>query len=140
MKVLLDTCCLAELQRPSPAPGVVRLLEEIDESELFISVISIGEITKGIELLEHGRRRQVLESWLLGLEQQFSNRILGVDIESARIWGELMATARREGRGLSLGDGLLAAAAHRHGLHFITRNVKDFVGTGIMIINPWDHS
>ncbi len=104
---------------------------------MFLSVLTVGELTKGIELLAAGERKRTLRRWLETLEQDYADRILSIDTETARIWGELTAGAQTGGRTIPASDGLIAATAIRHGLHLMTRNVTDFVNTGAMLLNPW---
>jgi len=137
MKVLLDTCVISELQRPNGNPAVREAVVVLADEDIFISVLTLGEIAKGIALLPHGKRRDRLQRWLHELEALFSNRILPVDIETSQIWGEITARARKDGFTLPAVDGLIAATALRHGLHLMTRNVSDFSPTGVMLINPW---
>ena len=103
-----------------------------------MSVITVGEIAKGIELLDEGPRRERFTAFLDRLEQGFARRVLGIDSETARIWGEITARAQRRGRVVSATDGLIAATAIQHGLQVMTRNVSDFEETGAEIINPWE--
>ena len=137
MRVLLDTCVLSELRKAQVDVGVRQAVDEIPDDDLFVSVISIGEIAKGIALLDDSRRKRELQSWLQSLERDYATRILPVDRDTAHIWGELTATARKNGRIISASDGLIAATARGHGLHVMTRNVFDFEPTGAMLINPW---
>ena len=137
MRALLDTCVLSELRKPQIDAGVRQAVDELPDDDLFVSVISIGEIAKGIALLDDSRRKRGLQSWLQTLERDYAARILSVDRDTAHIWGELIATARKNGRIISASDGLIAATARRHGLHVMTRNVSDFEPTGAMLINPW---
>ena len=113
-------------------------VEAIRNRDLFLSVLTVRELTKGIALLAPGRRKKSLSDWLLTLEQNYGERILPVDTETARIWGELSATAQQRGRAVASSDGLIAATAIRHGLHVMTRNVADFRETGALLINPWE--
>ncbi len=138
MRILLDTCALSELRKPDGHRSVRRAVDEIADDDLYISVVSIGEIAKGIELLEGGRRKRALQSWIQTLERDYADRLLPVDLEAAHIWGELTAAAQKRGRTISAGDGLIAATARRHGLHIMTRNIADFEPTGAMLINPWE--
>ena len=138
MRILLDTCVLSELRKPDGHRSVRRAVDEIADDDLYISVVSIGEIAKGIELLEGGRRKRALQSWIQTLERDYADRLLPVDLEAAHIWGELAAAAQKRGRTISAGDGLIAATARRHGLHIMTRNIADFEPTGAMLINPWE--
>ncbi len=137
MKVLLDTCTLAELRRPEGNPSVKAAVAEIQDDDLYLSVLSVGEIAKGIALLAAGKKKKALASWLVALETQFDERILGLDAETARIWGELTARAQKTGVVVPAADGLLAATALCHGLHVMTRNMKHFEATGALIIDPW---
>lgn len=137
MKVLLDTCAISELRRPDANQSVVRRAAELDPDDTFISVVTVGEIAKGVALLPDGRRKRAFTAWMLGLERQFDDRILPVDREVGRIWGELTARAQSQGVQVPAVDGLIAATAIRHGLHVMTRNTRDFSATGALIIDPW---
>lgn len=138
MRVLLDTCVLSELQKPKPSARVRDRVEAIPSRDLFLSVITIGELTKGILLLDEGSRRKHLEQWLLRLESDDANRILAIDTETTRIWGTFDAAAKKRGRVIPMADGLIAATAVRHGLHVMTRNVADFKETTALVVNPWE--
>ncbi|WP_422929705.1 type II toxin-antitoxin system VapC family toxin [Singulisphaera sp. PoT] len=137
MKLLLDTCVLSELQRPEASPAVVSLLSLLPEDRLFVSVITLGEIVKGIALLAEGRRKRQIGNWHLGLCAAFADRILPIDREAAEIWGEGTAAARRRGVVLPAADGLIAASALRHELHVATRNTAHFEAAGMMVVDPW---
>lgn len=137
MKSLLDTCVLAELRQPGGHPGVKASVAEIADADLYLSVLTIGEIAKGIGLLAAGRKKKALTSWLNGLETQFADRILVIDIETARLWGELTARAQKSGIIIPGIDGLLAATALRHGLRVMTRNTRHFEASGALIVDPW---
>ena len=112
-------------------------VEAIRRRDLYVSVITIGELAKGIARLAAGRRKDVLARWLHTLEQASTDRILPVDTETAHLWGELSASAQDRGRTIGAADGLDAATAIRYGLSVMTRNVRDFEGTGAMLIDPW---
>lgn len=140
MKVLLDTCVVSELRRENGNPAVRKAVESLADSDLYVSVLTFGEIVKGISLLAPGKKRQELERWVLGLERHYADHILPVDIETCRIWGEITARARLNGFTLAAVDGLIAATALRHGLHLMTRNTSDFAATGVLLINPWEQS
>lgn len=137
MRALLDTCVLSELNRPGGAQQVRQAVSGLADEAIYLSVVSLGEIAKGVALLDAGARQRELLSWLNGLESQFADRLLPVDSETARVWGEMTARAQRQGRTVHLADGLIAATALRHGLHVMTRNVSDFEPTGALLINPW---
>ena len=135
---LLDTNVISELVKPEPDTNVVRWIEETDESILFLSVITIGEIRNGIERLTPGKRRGRLESWLrIDLRARFRDRILPVDESIAERWGALSAIATANGKPVPVIDGLLAATAVHHDLMLVTRNVQDVAGTGVPTLNPW---
>jgi toxin FitB len=131
--ILLDTCVISEFARPAPDPAVVAWMATVPDAALRISALTVGEIHKGAELLEPGPRRDRVEAWLSSLHATYADRILPVDTRVAAAWGRL----RRTGRPPI--DSLLAATALCHGLHLATRNVRDFDGTGVLLINPWEH-
>ena len=137
MRVLLDTCVLSELRQPKINPGVREAIDALDSGDLFVSVLSVGEIAKGIALLQDGAKKRALQTWLLTMERSYRGRLLPVDLETSRIWGEITAAAQRTGRQIPASDGLIAATARRHGLHVMTRNTADFQATGALLINPW---
>jgi predicted nucleic acid-binding protein len=128
---------VSELRRPDANQAVVRHAAELDPDDIFISAVTLGEIAKGVALLPDGRRRREFASWLLGLERQFEDRILPVDLEVGRVWGELTARAQSQGVQVPAVDGLIAATAIRHGLHVMTRNTRDFTAAGALIIDSW---
>jgi predicted nucleic acid-binding protein len=131
---LLDTMVLSELRKKKCDSGVIEWLSDKADQELFISVVSVGEITKGIA--QQDKRDQAfakkLRQWLDKLLLVYSERILPVDISIARRWGELSVLAQNSGV-----DILLAATALEHNLTVVTRNEKHFVTLGVKIINPW---
>lgn len=137
MRALLDTCVLSELRRPKGDARVRRAIDAFASENLFVSVLSIGEIAKGIALLRESQDKRTLQSWLQTLERFYGDRLLPIDLEISRIWGELTAAARKAGRTVPATDGLIAATARRHGLHVMTRNTADFEPTGILLLNPW---
>jgi predicted nucleic acid-binding protein len=138
VKVLLDTCALSELRLPKPDAGVAGAIAELHNDDLFVSAITIGEIVKGVALLPDGQKKRILQSWLRTLERDYGDRLLPVDLETCRMWGELTAAAQKAGRTIPAGDGLIAATARRHGLHIMTRNTADFEPTGVPLLNPWE--
>ena len=138
MRALLDTCVLSEILRPQGADRVKMRVDAIADDGLFVSAITIGEIAKGVALAEPGKKRERCAQYLASMERDFETRVIPVDAEVAHIWGKMAALHRQEGRALSVPGGLIAACAIRHGLHVMTRNIKDFEGTGAMLINPWE--
>jgi predicted nucleic acid-binding protein len=136
---LLDANCVSELVRVKPEPRVLEWMEVADESLLYLSVLTLGEIRKGLAALPQGRRRARLEAWLeVDLRGRFSGRILPVDAAVADRWGLLAAQARRNGAPLPIVDGLLAATALHHNLTLVSRNVCDFAAAQVSVLNPWE--
>ena len=136
---LLDTNCVSELVRVKPEPRVLEWMEAADESLLHLSVLTLGEIRKGLAALPQGRRRTRLETWLeVDLRGRFSGRILPVDAAVADRWGQLAAQARRNGATLPIVAGLLAATALHYNLTMVSRNVCDFAATQVQVLNPWE--
>jgi predicted nucleic acid-binding protein len=138
VKYLLDTCVVSELTRPNPIKALVDWIGSQQEERLFMSVLTLGELRKGIDRLQDGAKRSRLENWLdCDLRLRFTGRWLPVDEEVAERWGLISAGA--EGRGLSLPviDGLIAATALVHGMTVVTRNESDLQNTGVPILNPW---
>lgn len=138
MKFLIDTCVISELVKKAPASGVTRWLEQQDELSLYLSVITFGELHKGIGQLHAGRKKRELYEWVEGqLSRRFTGRILDVDKDVAVRWGEISAAAGKFGRTVPVLDGLLAATALTFGLTFVTRNTDHFQETGVRLLDPW---
>lgn len=138
MRFLLDTNVLSEAARPEPDPGLARWLEAQSSLELSISVLTLGEIRKGILLLPESTKRERLHRWLRAeLTRQFTDRIVPVDEAVALAWGRLSAEGRESGRRLPVIDGLLLASAAVHDLTLVTRNERDCGGRGVPVLNPW---
>jgi hypothetical protein len=138
LNYLVDTNVISELTKPLPNPAVVRWLAESDEDRVFLSVISLAEIRRGIALMDSGRRRDQLEAWFrIEVPQRFERRLIGVDREIAERWGDVIAASRRRGIGLSAMDGFLAATAQAHNLTLVTRNLRDFASLDLILLNPW---
>lgn len=135
MSGLLDTNVLSELVRPAPDPGVVAWVRSVPDTTLHVSVLSLGELRRGIERLPDSARRERLRVWLEhDLPTWFEGRVLSVDVKVAEVWGRMLA---RAGRPLPSIDSLLAATALVHGLRVVTRNVRDYADTGVEVFNPW---
>ena len=138
---LLDTNVISELVKPRPEPNVTAWIESTDESLLHLSVLTLGEIRRGIAALPQSRRRATLEAWLdKDLRARFEERILAVDQEVADRWGLLTAAARNSGIVLPVIDGLLAATALEHNLTLVTRDTGQIPSTGVAIFNPWENN
>ncbi len=135
MSYLLDTNVISELVRPKPAEAVLAWFENIPSEALHISVLTLGEISKGIENMPDGARREKLRLWLeYELTDWFGARILNVDTAVVDRWGRLVAQA---GRPVPSINSLLAATALHHELRLVTRNQKDFDYPGLEVVNPW---
>jgi len=139
MNWLLDTCVISEYARKTPAPQVIAWLDEQDEERLFISVITMGEIEKGILKLRptDPPRSQKLTDWLGKVEQRFAGRTLPLDAPELQAWAQIAARAELAGQPLPLMDALLMATAQCHGLTIVTRNVHDFASY-LQVFNPWE--
>ena len=138
MKVLLDTNVISVFSGGSRDPDIEERVRRLTPSDTYISSISIAELAVGVNLLAVGRKRNTLEEWLDAFEQEYAGRIIPVDAEIARVFGQVVASAKRRGHNIQATDGLIAATAIHHGLHVMTRNVKRFQPTGVLLINPWD--
>ena len=113
-------------------------LDDADDEQLFFSVVSLGEIFKGLTILSDSKRRRDLEQWLdETLRRWFEGRILPVSEPIAERWGILAGECQLKGRPLKVADGLIAATALQHDLTVVTRNVKDFSGLGVTVFDPW---
>jgi toxin FitB len=137
---LLDTNVLSEFnRRGDPDPLVRRWLEGADPNSLYVSVVTLGEIRLGVELMPRGSRRTQLEQWLnQDLRDWFDGRILPLDEVTADRWGVLRAQAQLKGRPLPVVDALIAATAFQYNLSLVSRNVGDFGVTGLTFVNPWE--
>ena len=135
---LLDTNCVSELFRVKPEPRVMQWMEATDEGTLYLSVLTLGEIRKGLAGLAPGKRRTHLETWLeVELQARFSGRILAIDAPVADRWGLLASQAKSKGTPLPIIDGLLAATARHYNLTVVTRNATDFANAQVQVLNPW---
>ena len=138
MNYLLDTCVISELVARRPNPKIVEWVDSIEEERLYLSVIAIGEIRKGIEKLPDSRRKAVLEDWLNDhLLVRFGERILPIDTDVMLTWGQLAGALELAGKAMPAIDSLLAATALHGNFHLVTRNEADFKDAGVPIVNPW---
>jgi predicted nucleic acid-binding protein len=138
MTFLLDTCVISEFIAKQPDSGLIQWIDSIGEEKICLSVITIGEIKKGIEKLPNSRRKNELAGWLRDdLLIRFKDKILPIDTDVMLVWGELTADLERQGRKMPAIDSLIAAIAIHEKLTLVTRNEADFIHTGIAIINPW---
>ncbi|MGA7686270.1 MAG: type II toxin-antitoxin system VapC family toxin [Terriglobales bacterium] len=135
---LLDTNVISELTRPRPDEHVANWMNAADEDLLFLSVLTLGEVRKGITALLDSARKGRLEAWLSrGLIARFDGRILGIDQAVADRWGRISGVLASRGTPLSVIDGLLAATALHHNLTLVTRNTRDVAFTGVVVLDPW---
>jgi len=138
MIYLLDTCVISELIKVNSCSNVVNWIDSKDEEGLFLSVITIGEIEKGITKLEDSKRKTRIEKWLMEkLLMRFKDRIIPLDINILLKWGQMTADLEKKGKKMSSIDSLIAATALEKDLTLVTRNVRDFENSGVEIINPW---
>jgi len=134
---LLDTCLLSEFMKREEDRGVIAWFAAQDDETLYISVLAIGEIRKGIAKLGTTKRSAELRSWLDSVVVRFDRRILPFDISTANRWGDLKADLETKGWPIPVIDSLMAATALEHDLTIVTRNEDDFAQTGVKVLNPW---
>ncbi|MDO9076177.1 MAG: type II toxin-antitoxin system VapC family toxin [Brevundimonas sp.] len=134
---LLDTNAISEPKRARPDAGVIAWLSNQLLSDLHLSVITVGELRRGIVRLEPSRRRDDLDFWLEDLILRYGERILPVDLEVTERWASMAEANRASGRGSEMTDELIAATAHVHGLTIVTRNVRHFEYSGCRVLSPW---
>jgi predicted nucleic acid-binding protein len=140
VNVLLDTNVLSEVQRPTPDANVLAWLDSVDEDRVYMSVVSIAELRRGIALMDQSRRKSALTTWLADdLPARFAGRMLPIDHDIATYWGDLMAASRKTGVALSTMDAFFAATALMKNLILATRNVEDFTALSLSLHNQWDH-
>lgn len=137
MKYLLDTCVLSELVKPTPDMSVLSWLETRNASELYISAMTIGELKRGIHKLPESRRRSELSAWLEQTIAGFEGRILSFDTQVSEVWAAMTSQSELRGRPMPAFDSIIGSTAYANGCKLVTRNVSDFAGTSIDLINPW---
>ncbi len=139
MSYLLDTCLVSELVRKRPSSAVLSWLERQQERDLFLSVLTFGELQKGIARLPENPKRKRLQEWVeCDLKQRFAGRILSIDYEVATLAGQLQGTSESQGFTLPVIDSLIAATAIHNGLAVVTRNETDMNRCGTPVLNPWE--
>jgi len=138
VRYLLDTNVISELVARQPDPAVLTWIEALDQTAIYLSVITIGEIHRGIERLPESAKRDRLRAWLTeDLLVRFADRIVPIDVGVMMAWGSMVARLISEGRPLSAMDSLIAAQAIHHRYSLVTRNESDFRDTGVNVMNPW---
>ena len=139
MKYLLDTCVVSELIKKIPNANVTAWIAGMEESRLFLSVLTFGEIHKGIEKLPKSKKKEKLHSWVnLELRERFENRIIPFDLQAAATWGRIQAFSEAAGKAMPTLDGQIAAIALTYGLTVVTRNSSDMIISGVELFNPWE--
>ena len=136
MSYLVDTNVFSEAAKPQPDPKVMAWLEA-EQAALYVSAITIGELRRGIERLADGRRKAKLRAWLESVCDHMKGRVLSFNTGTAHVWGQLKGKWDRAGLTVPSLDSQIAATAHRHGLTLVTRNTRDFRGTGIKVLDPF---
>jgi tRNA(fMet)-specific endonuclease VapC len=138
MNYLLDTCVISELVARQPNPKVIDWIDGVEETRLYLSVITIGEIRKGVEKLPDSARKALLTTWLNDqLLMRFSGRIITLDVEVILRWGQLTGSLEAVGKTMPAIDSLIAATALHHAFTLVIRNEDDFKETGVFLLNPW---
>jgi toxin FitB len=139
MNYILDTNIISELVAARPNPKVVNWIQSVDSPQVFLSVITVGELKKGIEKLPDSNRKVALDHWLHeDLLVRFDRQLLEIDRQTMLIWGSLIAQLETLGRPISAIDSLLAATALQWQYTLVTRNTAHFAATGIGLLNPWE--
>lgn len=139
MKYLLDTCVISEIIKQKPSGKVTKWIKNEDETNFFISVLTIGELHKGIEKLSESKRKGKLHNWVENdLKERFWNKIIDIDIQVAMIWGEIQGMTERVGKPMLAIDSLIAATGITHHLTVVTRNTSDMKESGAVLLNPWE--
>ncbi|MCP3891205.1 MAG: type II toxin-antitoxin system VapC family toxin [Desulfobulbaceae bacterium] len=138
MNYLLDTCVISELIKQSPSQKVVKWISKVVENKIFISVLTIGEIHKGIEKLPTSKKKNKLQQWVnYDLQERFENRIINFDLQTATVWGRIQAHSETLGKALPAIDEQIAATGISHNLTVVTRNTTDMEVSGVALLNPW---
>ena len=138
MNYLLDTCVISELVKPVPDHRVISWMNSVSSDSLYICVITVGELRKGIVKLPESRKKTELIVWLTTLLEDYQDRVYPIDLPVAENWGIILANAEKSGTPMSSLDSLIAAVAYTNSLTLVTRNERDFEPSGIPIANPWD--
>jgi toxin FitB len=139
MAYLLDTCAISEMVSVKPNAKVLKWFESQTEKTLYLSIITIGEIERGIYGLPQSKKRLRLETWLFDeLAPSFQNRLLAIDRKLLTTWAKMIAQLKTKGMNRQSFDSLIEATALHHQLILVTRNVKNFKNSQATILNPWE--
>lgn len=137
MNYLLDTCVISELIGPIPDEAVINWMRQIPDERVYLSVITIGEIRKGITKLPESEKKNQLTNWLDTLLEDYQARIYPINLTVAENWGIIQGKAENSGTPVASVDSLIAAVAQTYNLIVVTRNENDFASTNVTILNPW---
>jgi toxin FitB len=138
MNYLLDTCLISELAKSEPDKNVVNWVLHENEANLYVSVLTFGEIHKGIEKLPESKKKKQLQIWVeTELKDRFQNRIIGIDMHISMAWGKIQCFAEKNGKPMPAIDALIAATGIVHDLTVVTRNVADMEQSTVKLLNPW---
>ncbi|MEI6056636.1 MAG: type II toxin-antitoxin system VapC family toxin [Lentisphaerota bacterium] len=137
MKYLIDTCVISELIKPMPDANVEKWFYSKKEESLHISVLTFGELKKGISKLTDSKKKNSLIEWLAEIENRFIERTLDVNKEVAESWGLIQGLLEKKGEPMPTIDALIACTAITNSMAVVTRNTKDMARSGVELINPW---
>jgi toxin FitB len=138
MRCLLDTCIISELIKLKPDERVMTWLLEQNDSDLYVSALTFGELQRGIEKLPTSRKKEEINNWVENeMKRRFQNRTLEIDLSVAKTWGKIQGIADKKGKPMPVFDSLIAATGIVHGLTVVTRNVADMEQSGVSLFNPW---
>lgn len=138
MNIVLDTNIIFELEGRKHSEHLLQWLNGFQREDLFLTTVSVAEIRHGLSLLPEGRRREALTAAYSRIEEGFANRIISFTLEAARAYGRLRAKREKQGRPIETKDAMIAAICLNHGATLATRNVKDFEGLDLRLINPFE--
>ena len=138
MNYLLDTCLISELAKAKPNGRVVDWVLGENETSFYISVLTFGELHKGVEKLPESKKKKELRNWIeSALKNRFQNRIIGIDMSVSILWGKIQSFTERKGKPMQAIDSLIAATGIAYNLTVVTRNVSDMEQSGVKLLNPW---
>jgi toxin FitB len=138
MNYLLDTCLISELAKSKPDENVVNWVLSENETGFYVSVLTFGELHKGIEKLPESKKKEELRNWVNDeLKNRFQSRIIGIEMRISILWGKIQCIAEKKGTPMPAIDSLIAATALSHDLTVVTRNVSDMEQSGVRLLNPW---
>jgi toxin FitB len=138
MNYLLDTCLISELSKLKPNEKVVDWVLSENETNFYVSVLTFGELHKGVQKLPESKKKEELQVWIEDeLKNRFQNRIIGIDMRVSILWGKIQCFAEKKGKPMPSIDSLIAATGIAYELTVVTRNVTDMEQSGVKLLNPW---